>query len=106
MGRELKRVPLDFVWPENKVWEGFLNPHYAKSHNCPECGGSGSSPDARRLKDQWYGNAPFSPKDRGSTPFLPTHPAARAFAERNVSHSPGYYGGGEAAIQRLSLIHI
>ena len=100
MGRELKRVPLDFVWPENKVWEGFLNPHYAKSHNCPECGGSGSSPDARRLKDQWYGNAPFSPKDRGSQPFLPTHSAVRAFAERNVSHSPGYYGGGEAAIQR------
>ena len=100
MGRELKRVPLDFVWPENKPWQGYLNPHYAKSHNCAECDGSGSSPEARRLKDQWYGNAPFRPADRGSTPFTPEHPAVMAFAERNVTRSPEYYGGGEAAIQR------
>lgn len=100
MGRELKRVALDFKWPENKVWDGYLNPNYAKSHDCQECAGSGSSPEARRLNDQWYGNAPFKPEDRGSTPFLTTHPAVRAFAERNVTRSPGYYGGGEAAIQR------
>ena len=100
MGRELKRVPLDFNWQENKVWEGYLNPHYAKSHDCKACAGIGYSPDARRLKDQWYGYAPFSPEDRGSTPFLPTHPAVIAFAERNVSHSPRYYGGGEVEIHR------
>lgn len=28
MGRELRRVPLDFAWPLNKTWEGFLNPHF------------------------------------------------------------------------------
>jgi hypothetical protein len=28
MGRELRRVPLDFDWPLNKVWKGFVNPHY------------------------------------------------------------------------------
>lgn len=100
MGRELKRVVLDFKWPENKVWEGYLNPHYAKSQKCPECGGSGLSPEARHLKDQWYGNAPFKPEDRGSTPFLPTHPVVRAFAERNVTHSQEYYGSREGAIQR------
>jgi hypothetical protein len=27
MGRELRRVPLTFDWPLNKVWHGFLNPH-------------------------------------------------------------------------------
>lgn len=27
MGREVRRVPLDFDWPLNKTWEGFLNPH-------------------------------------------------------------------------------
>ena len=32
MGRELKRVPLDFQWPENKVWDGYLNPHYATTY--------------------------------------------------------------------------
>lgn len=100
MGRELKRVVLDFKWPENKVWEGYLNPHYAKSQKCPECGGSGLAPEARRLKDQWYSNAPFKPEDRGSTPFLPTHPVVRAFAESNVTHSQEYYGSREGAIQR------
>lgn len=100
MGRELKRVPLDFQWPENKVWEGYINPHYAKSHDCAACAGSGSSYEARRLKAQWYGDAPFQPKDRGSTPFLPTHPTVRALAERNVSRSPDFYGNGEAAVQR------
>lgn len=26
MGRELRRVPLDFDWPIGQVWEGFLGP--------------------------------------------------------------------------------
>lgn len=34
MGRELRRVPLNFSWPLNKVWEGYLNPHHRK---CPDC---------------------------------------------------------------------
>lgn len=34
MGRQLKRVALDFNYPLNKTWEGFLNPHYKK---CPHC---------------------------------------------------------------------
>jgi len=46
MGRTLKRVPLDFQWPENKIWEGFVNPHYVK---CPQCNGSGSTPALKRL---------------------------------------------------------
>lgn len=100
MGRELKRVPLDFQWPENKVWENYLNPHYAKSHNCAACSGSGYSQEALRLKYQWYGDAPFRPEDRGRIPFLPTHPAVRALAELNASRAPEYYGGSDAAIER------
>lgn len=100
MGRELKRVPLDFEWPLNKVWSGFLNPHYAKSHDCHACAGSGYSPEAQRMKDQWYGNAPFRPEDRGSRSFLPTHPAVLSLAERNVSRAPWYYGNDTADIQR------
>lgn len=34
MGRLLKRVPLDFKYPLNKTWEGYINPHYKK---CPDC---------------------------------------------------------------------
>jgi hypothetical protein len=37
MGREIKRVPLDFDWPLNETWEGFLNPHYKRCRWC-ECG--------------------------------------------------------------------
>lgn len=51
MGRELKKVPLDFEWPMNKAWSGFLNPHYEKSHNCPDCGGSGATLASQRLGD-------------------------------------------------------
>lgn len=34
MGRELKRVPLDFNAPLNETWKGYLNPHYKE---CPDC---------------------------------------------------------------------
>ncbi len=34
MGRELKRVALDFAWPLNIPWAGFVNPHYKE---CPKC---------------------------------------------------------------------
>ena len=33
MGREIRRVPLDFSWPLNKAWEGFLNPHFKPCPN-------------------------------------------------------------------------
>lgn len=32
MGREIKRIALDFKWPCSKVWEGYLNPYYRR---CP-----------------------------------------------------------------------
>lgn len=98
MGRELRRVPLDFSWPLNTVWDGFVNPlHVAKK--CSACGGSGYSPTAKRLHDLWYGYVPFRPEDRGSKPFKYSDEHVRAFAERNVSRSPEYYGRGEGVIR-------
>lgn len=47
MGRELKRVPLDFDWPKGKIWEGYINPHY---HKCPDCE-RGYSPAGEWLMD-------------------------------------------------------
>ena len=89
MGRELKRVPLTFDWPLSKPYEGFINPHRGYS-DCPHCK-NGYTPVAQYLHDQWYGNAPFNPVERGSKPFGPEHPAVVAFAKRNVG-SPDRYG--------------
>ena len=46
MGREVKRVTLDFDWPLNQVWEGYVNPHYLE---CQTCGGSGETLARSRL---------------------------------------------------------
>lgn len=35
MGREIKRVPLDFEWPRAKVWRGYLTPDSLKEAPCP-----------------------------------------------------------------------
>jgi hypothetical protein len=32
--RTVKRVALDFTWPEHKVWKGYLNPHGAPCKSC------------------------------------------------------------------------
>jgi len=54
MGRELRRVPLDFDWPLNKPWAGFLNPHCQERRKCPACEGDSYSPAGRLLNDLWY----------------------------------------------------
>ena len=100
MGRELKRVPLDFDWPHNQAWKGFLNPHGEHSQTCRHCRGSGESEEAAKLTARWYGRAPFKPEDRGSVPFLPTDDVLRRLAARNLANAPEYYGSGEAALER------
>lgn len=97
MSRTVKRVPLDFDWPLNEVWEGYIRPVDPTIKPCPDCK-SGYSPQAERWHDQWYGNAPFTPADNGSTPFSPEHPKIWGRAERNIADSPGYYGTGTLAV--------
>src|SRR4051812_919953 len=92
MGREVKRVPLDFAWPLNEPYEGFINDLHDVATECSDCHGSGYSPEAKRLQDLWYGYICFRPEDRGRCPFTPSDPPIRAFAERNVARSPGFYG--------------
>lgn len=52
MGRELKRVALDFEWKIGKLWSGYVNPH--KRHDCIQCEGHGWSSDFNVLQDEWY----------------------------------------------------
>ena len=103
MSRNLKRVPLDFDWPINKTWQGYINPFWPQASQCCWCAGTGQSPQAKHLSDMWYGKAQFRPEDRGSVPLKTTDPAVRSFARRNVERSPEYYGTGEAAIEAEAL---
>jgi hypothetical protein len=100
MGRELKRVRLDFNWPIDKVWHGYLNPFYKYTTMCVACKGRGESPESLRLNDLWYGYVPFDPKDKGSEPFTKDNPLIRASVTEKVKRSPEYYGVGEVAIDR------
>lgn len=99
MGREVRRVALDFDWPVGKTWVGFLNP-YPGSGPCHHCDSTGYSPTAERLADQWYGKAPFRPEDRGSEMLTIHSPPVRAFAERNVKSAPAFYGNDDNAVDR------
>jgi len=59
MGREIKRVPLDFDWPLNKVWQGYLNPFAKARHECLECDGTGYNPETKQIADDWYDHDGF-----------------------------------------------
>jgi hypothetical protein len=124
--REVKRVPLDFDWPRGEVWRGYLMPDKFGEQPCGACcydrapsitdrlfpqprSGNGYSPHGNYLHNLWYGNGqwdpkrgylPFHPERYGSTLLTPATPAVRAFAERNVSRDPGFYGTSEADIVR------
>lgn len=37
MGREIKRVPVDFDHPIGTGWPGFINPYYEDEYECPKC---------------------------------------------------------------------
>lgn len=52
MGRELKRVPLDFKWPIDQLWKGFINPY--RSQECKPCNGEGYNPETKKINEEWY----------------------------------------------------
>lgn len=51
MGRMLKRVPLDFDWPLNHRWKGYLCPY--RSQKCV-CDGTGYNPATKQIADDFY----------------------------------------------------
>jgi len=77
MGREVRRVPLDFDWPLKKVWDGFLNPHYQK---CRTCGGDGSTPHGRYL-DEVAGMIALGGSYPDGHPFMHCAPPGARWAE-------------------------
>lgn len=43
MGREIKRVAVDFKWPIDKIWEGFVRPEGMYGKTCTDCNGTGQT---------------------------------------------------------------
>ena len=82
MGREIKRVPLDFDWPLNEVWDGFLNPYYV-AVDCAYCKGTGYGILARQWKEKWYGwDTVFLPEETGSA----EHQPSDSYIFENIRH--------------------
>ena len=46
--RTVKRVPLDFDWPLDTIWKGYLNPY--SPTECLQCKGSGLNPETKKLQ--------------------------------------------------------
>jgi hypothetical protein len=94
----MKRVALDFNWPLDKVWQGYVNPYSDRAVDCDACERSGYAPRAKVFYDQWYGCAPFSPVTYGAG--VVSIDRIRDRAKRNVENAPNYYCSGSAAIDR------
>lgn len=52
MGRELKRVPIDFNWPIGQIWKGYISPY--KSQECKSCEGTGLNKETKKLSEDWF----------------------------------------------------
>jgi hypothetical protein len=52
MGREVKRVALEFDWPMNVVWKGYCNPF--NPTKCTACEGTGVNAATRALQNEWF----------------------------------------------------
>lgn len=105
MGREVKRVALDFDWPLSERWTGYVMPARLSSGTCTDCDGEGYSLRAQELRSMWHGSAPFRPEDNGSTPFTADTPSiwnkAKRFVEkRNPGNHPEFYDQTDHAIRR------
>ena len=102
MGRQVKRVPVGFGWPQGKTWPGYLLPDWLQEERCSACDGDGWSPRAQELYSRWYGYAPFRPEDNGSTPLTADTPEVRELARRNARYARDLGWNEDREAQRLA----
>lgn len=102
MSREIRRVPLEFDWPLNKTWKGFLSPARLLADGCTRCGGHGFSDYAKHLEARWYGDTDFDPAETGSEPLTIFTPEVRAQAQRHLNNAPDPHDVGEDALDRAA----
>ncbi|USN13952.1 hypothetical protein KABACHOK_01160 [Brevundimonas phage vB_BpoS-Kabachok] len=101
MGREVKRVALDFDAPMS-AWAGYIRPSDGV-HNCSVCNGMAQSPFANHLQKRWYGQGEDYTRigdEAGAHRWTAEDPEVRQFAQKNVMQSPGYYVYGRIGALR------
>lgn len=54
MGREVKRVPMNFNWPMKELWNGYLLPEGLRSSKCERCDSTGYNSATKCIADDWY----------------------------------------------------
>ena len=59
MGREVKRVPIDFEWPLKEVWKGYVMPDSIQSIPCEVCGQQGVNAMTRVIYEAFYDSDGF-----------------------------------------------
>lgn len=79
MSREVRRVPLDFDWPLNKVWKGYLTPEELQGQRCDACNGSGQTHFGRWLQQFSYLMGMLAEDVREQERGNPMHPWLRDF---------------------------
>jgi hypothetical protein len=99
MSRELKRVALDFEWPRNKAWKGYIN-DAGRSELCAHCDGTGSTGAWRLLKALYVGDIPFQPESTGSAPFTSADAFMQESVRAKVERAAHFYGKGQEAVER------
>ena len=85
MGREIRRVPVGFDWPIEKVWWGFVMPSTLHSQECIYCDRKGYSKIALKLYNIWYGYEHYFPSGPELKPFESTEEVIVEYAKKNVS---------------------
>lgn len=119
MGRELKRVALDFDWELGKIWKGYQNPHNIP---CSQCSGTGLSRAGALLDDITMDLARAVRISRGETgrnhysamnhqmPETDTgfDPELKMLLEkatgREIKESSAYYGGHPIAYEIQEML--
>jgi hypothetical protein len=79
MSNEVRRVPLDFNWPMNKVWEGYVRPDELNGVPCEECNGSGQTHFGWWLQSVSYVMGMLAEDVREQERGKPMHPWLRDF---------------------------
>lgn len=92
MGREARRVPLDFDWPLKKVWAGYLLPEELHEETCGVCGGDGSTNAFKWLQTVAYILSGLTDDAREEDRGRPMHPWLVSLKEISYNSGAGRPG--------------